>query len=105
MIDRRRLPRVYVSLEGAIHVPLRPPLPVLITNISASGALLETDRREYLPQRFKLVIGDFETTCTVVHRERGAVGVSFSETYDMDAEMAHVYSTWQGTGSAAHRHH
>jgi hypothetical protein len=105
MIDRRRMPRQDVAIEGAIHVPLRPPLPALISNISASGALLATARREYLPARFKLVIGDFETTCTVVHRERDQVGVSFADSYDMADEMAHLYATWQGTGTAAQRHH
>jgi hypothetical protein len=105
MIDRRHMPRQDVSLEGAIHVPLRPPLPAFISNISASGALLETDRREYLPARFKLVIGDFETTCTIVHRERERVGVAFADSYDMAGEMAHIYATWQGVGTAAHRHH
>jgi hypothetical protein len=105
MIDRRHAPRQDVALAGTIQMPLRPGLPAMISDISSSGALLHVDRYEHLPARFKLVVGDFETTCTVVHRERGAYGVSFEESYDMASEMAHIYASWAGTGAAHHRHH
>jgi hypothetical protein len=105
MLDHRRTPRQDVALAGTIQMPLRPGVPTMISNISSGGAMLHVDRYEHLPTRFKLVVGDFETTCTVVHRDRGAYGVAFEEAYDMAGEMAHVYATWAGTGTAHHRHH
>jgi hypothetical protein len=105
MSDRRHLPRQDVTLSGTIQMPLRAGIPVTISNISSNGALLHVGRYEHLPRSFKLVVGDFETSCTVVHRARGAYGVSFENSYGMAAEMAHIYATWSGPTAAQRRQH
>ncbi len=76
-IDRRRFGRKPVSWSGTVTVSCRAPVPCKVRNASREGALIEVDRGLFLPTRFLLAIGAFETQCTVQHRTDGAVGVKF----------------------------
>jgi hypothetical protein len=101
--DRRQQSREAVGLEASVHVPLRQPMTAFISNISPDGAMVEIDRFEFVPAKFKLVVGDFQTTCYVRHRDRHRIGVEFATTYDM-AHDAAFYATaaddWSGAAAS-----
>jgi hypothetical protein len=116
MIDRRRMPRQLTGLEGSVQVPLRPPMPAFITDISPNGAMIEIDRWDYVPAKFKLTLGDFVTQCTVRHRDQKYIGVAFATLYDMahtGAPLTHeaapaqdwpiqdLVRAWQGPGQGS----
>ncbi len=102
--DRRQHVRQPVGLEGTVQVPLRAPMAVLVSNISPDGAMVEVDRFEFVPNSFKLTIGEFVTTCYVRHRDRKFIGVEFAATYDMAHDAAiygHNADAWGGQGTAS----
>ena len=77
-VERRHFGRRQVAFEGHVHVPLRPPLVCRMLNISQGGALLEIDRYEWVPAKFRVVVGNFESECHVRHRDRKHIGVEFT---------------------------
>lgn len=80
-VERRQFGRRQVVLDGHVHVPLRPPLACRMLNVSQGGALLEIDRYEWVPARFRVVVGNFETDCIVRHRDHKHIGVEFTVPY------------------------
>jgi hypothetical protein len=100
--DRRLQSRQPVGLEAFVQVPLRAPMPAFVTNVSPDGAMVEVERFEFVPNTFKLILGDFETTCYVRHRDRKHIGIEFATTYDM-AYDASIYAAnadaWSGQGA------
>lgn len=83
-VERRQFGRRQVALEGQVHVALRPPLVCRMLNVSQGGALLEIDRYEWVPQKFRVVVGNFETDCIVRHRDRKHIGVEFTVPWRSD---------------------
>ena len=77
VFDRREFGRRECALPGQIAIPLRQALPCMLLNVSRGGALLEVDKFEFVPSRFKLKVGNFESDCHVRHREGRHVGVEF----------------------------
>lgn len=78
--EQRRFGRKPVVLSGLIEVPLRPPTPCLIHNLSVDGALIEVGEAGRLPAFFHLRIesAGLYTRCDVIHRDGGNfVGVVF----------------------------
>jgi hypothetical protein len=82
--DRREFGRRNSALDGYVRVPLRPPMPCRLVNMSSKGALLDVPAWDHIPQKFKLTIGNYETECEVKHRERTRIGVHFSTPYRYD---------------------
>ena len=77
-VERRQFGRRQVALDGEVHVALRPPLPCRMLNMSQNGALLEIDRYEWVPAKFRVAVGRYESDCIVRHRDRKHIGVEFS---------------------------
>ena len=85
-VERRQFGRRQVAFEGQVHVPLRPPLACRMLNLSQGGALLEIDRYEWVPAKFRVVVGHFESECVVRHRDRRHIGVEFTVPCRFDPE-------------------
>jgi hypothetical protein len=88
MEERREFGRRAGVHEGYVRVPLRPPVPCRLVNVSPKGALLEIPNWDHIPQKFKLTIGNYETECDVKHRERAHIGVHFATPYRFDPGAA-----------------
>ena len=80
-MEKRQFGRRWTRVYGTISPPCRPPLACVVCEVSRMGALLEVDAHTWLPSRFKLAIGQFETDCEVKHRTSGRVGVAFDKAY------------------------
>lgn len=96
MIDRRRSPRFAAGLEAFALLPLRPRIPVLVTDISTHGAMVEFVRAEFVRSSFELVIGSFSTKCLIRHRDGRKVGVEFETEYDWSHEGAPYFAASLG---------
>ena len=81
MLERRQFGRRQVALDGEVKVPLRQPLPCRLLNMSEGGALLEVDKWEWVPAKFRVKVGNFETECQVRHREEMHIGVEFAQPF------------------------
>ncbi len=79
VFDRREFGRRECALPGFVKIPLRQSLPCMMLNVSRGGALLQVDKFEFLPARFKLKVGNFESQCHVSHRDGCLIGVGFDE--------------------------
>lgn len=101
MLDRRQFGRRSVSLDGFVRVPLRAPIPCKLVNMSEGGALLAVDKSTWLPQAFRLTIGNFETECTVRHRRDDLIGVEFETPCRFDVDMAEGYMPMTGAMTTA----
>lgn len=77
VFDRREFGRRECALPGQIKIPLRQALPCMLLNVSSGGALLEVDKFEFVPARFKRRVGNFESDCHVRHRDGHLVGIEF----------------------------
>jgi PilZ domain len=77
VFDRREFGRRECALPGQIKIPLRQALSCMLLNVSSGGALLDVDTFEFVPARFKLKVGNFESVCHVRHRDGRHVGVEF----------------------------
>lgn len=77
VIERREFGRREVALPGQILVPLRPALPCRLLNVSRGGALLEVVGADFVPNRFKLQVGNFIADCEIRHRTSRSIGVEF----------------------------
>ncbi len=75
--ERREFGRRETALPGIVKIPLRQPLACSLLNVSRGGALLEVDKFEFVPARFKLKVGNFESDCHVRHRDGRIVGIEF----------------------------
>lgn len=100
MIDRRRTPRFAAGLEAFIYPPLRPRLPVLVTDISTHGAMVEFERQEYLPSILEIGIGAFRSRCFIRHRAGRKIGVEFEHAYDWSHENAEHFAAILSPGQA-----
>lgn len=98
MFDRRRAPRFAAGLEAVVTAPLRPRIPVLVTDISTHGAMLKFSRPEYLPSGFFVTLGSFTTRCTIRHRDGAKIGVEFETEYDWSHEGAPTYAAMLSPG-------
>jgi PilZ domain len=77
VFERREFGRRECALPGVVMIPLRQALPCMMLNVSRGGALLQVDKFEFVPQRFKLQVGNFESICHVRHRDGRLIGVEF----------------------------
>jgi hypothetical protein len=77
VFERREFGRRECALPGLVHIPLRQALACMLLNVSRGGALLQVDKHEFVPARFKLQVGNFESSCHVRHRNGQMVGVEF----------------------------
>jgi len=70
-VEQRRFGRKNVNLEGAIELPLFPPLPCRVRELTAGGALLEVADARSLPNVFRVRIdaAGIEAKCHVRRRE------------------------------------
>jgi len=76
-LERRSFGRRKASTAGLIELPLRPLLECRVLDISQAGAMLEVGCREWLPSKFRLIVGVAKYDCVVRHRDGAIVGVSF----------------------------
>lgn len=85
--EQRQFGRRPVSIAGEVILPLRPPIPCHIHDLSAKGALIEVPDSGQLPSRFKLEapLAEIKTNCNLVRRvDDRCVGVSFDVFADVD---------------------
>jgi hypothetical protein len=77
--ERREFGRRLVAFPGVIHLGCRPSVDCLVKDVSNHGAMLEVDRRAWLPGKFNLVVpGKFDLWCQLVHRTGDFSGVRFT---------------------------
>lgn len=96
--DKRQFGRRTSQLHAWIHVPGRPRLACLVSNVSVKGAELTFETAQTgLPYFFTLSIeaSKFETACEMRHQRGTAIGVEFVA----DTALAHASET-RDQGSA-----
>lgn len=78
--EKRAFGRRRTCVHGFIHATGRAPLPCIVRNISAQGALLELDFPERLPSYFTLQIevDRFSAECEIRHKTAHGAGVFFN---------------------------
>ena len=84
LIERREFARRQVALDGELKVPLRAPLPCRMLNVSRGGALLEVGKWEWVPNKFSVKFGNFQSLCHVRHRDKSYIGVEFDQPFRYD---------------------
>jgi len=78
ILERRQFGRRKVATQGFIELPLRPPLPCRVIDISPNGVQLDASGLSALPSKFTLVVKNTRYECHVRHRENGIVGAVFT---------------------------
>ena len=78
--ERRHFGRRQTCVHGIISARGRSAIPCVMRDVSEGGALLEVDRPEWLPSRFRLIVeaNGFNVECEIAHRTDNAVGVRFA---------------------------
>ncbi len=78
--ERRGAPRIDLEIDGSIKSCGRyTPRSCVVRNISETGAKLQVESVDYVPDAFQLHLEDegFSTDCVVVWRSQTEVGVVF----------------------------
>jgi len=78
--DRREAPRIDLHMDGTIKPSrIHAPFPCIVRNISRTGATLEVDIADPIPDVFWLHLEHegFSTECIVVRRSETALNVKF----------------------------
>jgi hypothetical protein len=78
--ERRQFGRRKTRVHATIARPGRPVIACVMHDVSEIGALLEVERPEWMPVRFRLIVEalGIDTECEVVRRTDVAVGVRFA---------------------------